>query len=156
MITMSDDAVLERINELIDELLVRRSAREENDLCRIVRLLPDKKKLAVVERLGCSNVRLAASIAARVHLSVEQQLILLSHVLCEGKSNAIKQFAIGLFAFRLSSKSVLRVLMGLNDKHPGSVRLMAYYYVGVAKGMSSVNKRRLQELSRTAAKDGLK
>ncbi|MFV0549942.1 MAG: hypothetical protein ACK5M5_14680 [Limnobaculum xujianqingii] len=150
---MNNDMNLEYTNNLIDRLLVRRSTNDENSLCSTMRHLSGEEKLTIIERLGNSNVRLAASIAARVHLPVDQQLVLLSHILCGGKSNAIKQFTIGLFAYRLSTKKVIRLLMALNDKYPDSVKLMAYYYKNSVNKMNHKDKILLDNLIKTNVLD---
>ena len=143
---MSNDTDFERIDGLVNGLLVRRSAKEENDLCRVVRNLPGEKKLEVVEKLRGKNVRLAASVGARTHLPIEQQLTLVRHVLNDGESNSIKQLVMGLFVFRLSPKMMVRVLVELKCEYPDSVRLMAYYYMNSFKGMNCKYKNHLSEL----------
>ncbi len=145
---MSDDRKFEKIDDLVNRLLVRRSTREENELCRMARLLSGEERLGVIEKLGGSNVRLAASVASRVHLPVEQQLTLISHIVSDGKSNAIKQFTIDFFVFRLSAKVIFRVLVGLKHKYPDSVKLMAYYYVSSANYVSRKDKESFSELGR--------
>ncbi|WP_457931896.1 hypothetical protein ACT51I_00220 [Pseudomonas aeruginosa] len=125
---MIDDSIFEKIDNLIGRLSASRSTADENELCRIARVLSGDRKLDVVERLGITNARLAASVARRIHLPVEQQLVLVDHLLNDNKSNAIKQFTLGLFVFRLSSRSFIEALIRVKDKCPDSVRLMAYYY----------------------------
>lgn len=150
---MNDGVDLKRLGVLVEVLVVRRSINEENELCRMVRALPGEKKLELVEKFGDSNVRLAASIASRVHLPIKQQLILISHVVSSGRSNAIKQFTVGFFVFRLSAKAVLRTLLRLKDKYPESVGLMAYYYMGSVKYISSRDKESFSELVREMGRD---
>lgn len=145
MIIMGDESDL-KIDSLISRLLVDRSGRDENDLCRIVRPLSGEKKLYIIEKISRSNVRLAASVASRIHLPVEQQLTLLSRLISGGESNAIKQFAVRLFVFRLSAKAILGVLRNLKNEYPDGVRLMAYYYAGSVKAISSKDKEFLKSL----------
>ena len=131
--SMSKDADFEEVGNLVDRLIVHRSSGEENKLCQLTRLLSGEEKLTIIKKLGVSNVRLAASVASRIKLPVEQQLTLVSHLISDGKSNAIKYFTIDFFVFRLSARALYRALKELKDRYPDSVRLMAYYYMSSAK-----------------------
>lgn len=127
---MSESSRNERVDELIARLLINRNARDENELCHEARLLSDDEKLEVVRSLAVFNVRLSATVAARVHLAERQQVLLMRELLDGGGSNAIKQFVGFLFSRRLSASLVLSELVMVRDKNPDAVRLMAYYFSG--------------------------
>ncbi|HBP1598619.1 TPA: hypothetical protein L5U88_006480 [Pseudomonas aeruginosa] len=51
MEAMIDDSIFEKIDNLIGRLSVSRSTVDENELCRVARVLPGDRKLDVIERL---------------------------------------------------------------------------------------------------------
>ncbi len=51
MEAMIDDSIFEKIDNLIGRLSVSRSTVDENELCRVARVLPGDRELDVIERL---------------------------------------------------------------------------------------------------------
>lgn len=134
------------ISELVDRLTIRRTANDENQLCRLVRCLTDERKLEVIERLACSNVRLAAVVGVRGNLGAAQQAQLLDRLLVEAQSNAIKHFVTSLFAVRLRTNWILRLLQTRQSQHPKGVHFAAYYLLGTGRATKPRFRRRLVEL----------
>ena len=50
MEAMIDDSIFEKIDNLIGRLSVSRSTVDENELCRVARVLPGDRELDVIER----------------------------------------------------------------------------------------------------------
>jgi hypothetical protein len=121
------------ISELVDRLAIRRTPNDENQLCRLVRYLPDERKLGIIERLACFNVRLAATVGVRGNLGAAQQAELFDRLLVDGQSNAIKHFVLKLFADRLRTRRILQLLKTHQQNHPKSVHFAAYYLLGTGR-----------------------
>ncbi|QXI37019.1 hypothetical protein [Pseudomonas xantholysinigenes] len=119
-----------QVEELIARLSINRNACDENELCCEVRLISENEKLQVIRDLIVFNVRLAAAVAARVHLAERQQVQLMRELLESGGSNTIRQFVDRLFSHRLSASLVLKELMRARANNPDAVSLMAYYFSG--------------------------
>ncbi|WP_426769499.1 hypothetical protein [Pseudomonas aeruginosa] len=51
MEAMIDDSIFEKIDNLIGRLSDSRSTVDENELCRVARVLPGDRELDVIERL---------------------------------------------------------------------------------------------------------
>ena len=64
---MESKPSLEDVNGLLPALLKRRESVKESMLCNILRGLSPGEKFLVIERLSEGNVRMAASVAARIN-----------------------------------------------------------------------------------------
>ncbi|MFY3309855.1 hypothetical protein [Achromobacter ruhlandii] len=134
-------------SNLLSKLLMRRSSEEENRLSQIVRRLSSDKKVGIIEILSKKNVRLAAAIAARANLSIDQQSVLFAKILKREQSNEIRQYVDRLFAHRLGMgrTRILKILIKYEDSNPKGVYFAAYY-LGSGDSLSALNKKRVVEL----------
>jgi len=137
---------LESALELSTNLLARRSAPLETELCSIGRRLAEPEKLSIVLLLAEKNVRLAADVGACIQLAIPQQVIWLEQLLRAGHANAIRQIVSKLFARRLGAARYLAVLRKQVAAHPASVHLAAYHFLGEAKGVDEQVRMALREL----------
>lgn len=142
---MKPSSELEDLDNLLSMLLLRRSSGEENRLSQIVRRLSSDKKIEIIERLSKKSVRLAASIAARANLSIDQQSVLFAKILKREQSNEIRQYVDRLFAHRLGIARILKILIKYEDSNPKGVYFAAYY-LGSDDSLSVLNKKRVVEL----------
>lgn len=136
----------EQVGELIARLSLNRNSCDENELCYEVRSVSEDEKLQIICELITFNVRLAAAVAARVHLAERQQVQLMRELLERGGSNTIRQFVGRLFSRRLSASLIIKELMRARAKSPDAVRLMAYYFSGTLALRSSDQKSVLYKL----------
>lgn len=124
---MESKPSLEDVNGLLSALLKRRESVKESMLCNILRGLSPGEKFLVIERLSEGNVRMAASVAARINFPEWLLSDLFSNVLKRGGSNEIKQYVAHLFVHRMAANKMLGVLEKHKEFYSKSVRFAAYY-----------------------------
>lgn len=146
---MKPSSESEELDSLLSRLLLRRSSGEENRLSQIVRRLPSDRKIDIIEMLSKKNVRLAASVAARVNISTDQQSVLFTKILKREQSNEIKQYADRLFVHKLGFARILKILRDYEDSNPKGVYFAAYY-LGSSNFLSELKKRQIVELFQRA------
>jgi hypothetical protein len=140
---MDDPILIAR--QLAMALAEQRLPNLENDLSRVFRDLSAVQQLEIIVQLLQKNVRAAATIAARGHLPVPQQLSLLQHLLESGQTNAIKVMVCDVFAHRMGAEVFANSLGQNCSRFPKSVNFAAYYFLGASK-MSTETRRALQSL----------
>lgn len=133
---------LEDVHALLSDLLMRRESAKENELCKFLRGLSPSEKFLVIERLSEGNVRMAASVAARINFPVWLLPELLSNVLERGFSNEIKQYVGHLFVHRMAVNKILNILKKYKELNSKSVHFAAYY-LSKSGSISGKNKRKV-------------
>ncbi|WP_175196671.1 hypothetical protein [Achromobacter deleyi] len=124
---MESKSSLEDVNGLLSDLLRRRESVKESKLCKILRGLSPDEKFLVIEKLSEGNVRMAASVAARINFPEWLLSDLFVNVLKRGGSNEIKQYVAHLFVHRMAANKMLGVLKKNKGCYSKSVRFAAYY-----------------------------